>query len=100
MGASNFVYINSIAPMTTAANTTAAPVFSPGGGLLGANQPLIMTDSTPGASIYTYNFATSSAGQGVLYTGPFTLPGATYIAAYATAPGLAQSIVVYEYFYQ
>ncbi len=88
-------YISGISPTASLTAGVAPPVFSPGSGTFAAAQPITITDSTPGATIYY-----EGIGQGavqtsgfVRYTGPIPMEGSGYalIQAYATETGYVPS---------
>jgi hypothetical protein len=75
-------------------STTAPPAFNPPPGNLDGRTPVQIVSSTPGARIfYTTDGSTPSSSNGILYTGLLSIPKTTVLAAFATAPGLADSPV-------
>jgi hypothetical protein len=69
----------------------ATPAFSPAGGSYTAAQTVIISDATPGTTIYyTTNETTPSAGSTV-YSGPITVSANEVVQAIAAAPGYTNS---------
>ncbi len=71
----------------------AAPVFSLAGGTYNTPQTLILTDTTPGATIYYTTNGTSPTTSSTKYTGPITVSSTELVAAVASAPGFTLSSV-------
>jgi Chitobiase/beta-hexosaminidase C-terminal domain len=70
----------------------AAPFFSLAGGVYNTPQNLVLTDTTPGATIYyTTNGLTPNASSSV-YTGPIVIASTKMVAAIAIAPGYSWSV--------
>jgi hypothetical protein len=67
-------------------NTVATPAFNPSGGTVSPSQPISITDSTSGTSIYyTTDGSTPTPGSGTTqqYAGPFTLSSSGTVEAIA-----------------
>ena len=83
----------------TAANTTAAPLFSEPSGTYSSPQTITMGSSTPQAAIYYTTDGTTPTTASTLYLSPVTLDyGNTTLQAIAVAPGLAPSSTTSESF--
>ena len=77
---------------------SAAPVFSLAGGLYHTPQTLVLSDSTPGATIYyTTNLSTPTTSSTV-YTGPLTVASTELVQAVAIAPGYTLSQVSSKFY--
>jgi hypothetical protein len=73
---------------------TAAPTFTPAGGIYTAAQSVTITTTTSGASIrYTTDGSTPTSTTGTLYSGPVTISATTTLKAIAYASGFADSAV-------
>jgi hypothetical protein len=72
----------------------AAPAFSVSAGTYTGAQTLILTDSTPGASIYYTTNGTQPSSSSSLYGGPITISSSETVQAIATASGYSTSPVV------
>jgi len=70
-----------------------APVFSPKAGTYTASQSVILTDATPGASIYYTTDGTTPTTSSTLYTGPITVATTQSVKAIAVATGYGNSAV-------
>jgi sugar lactone lactonase YvrE len=91
-------YSASVSATTSLTAGVAVPVISPASGTFASAQPITITDSTPGATIYyqtVYNQPSQwiSGNPYVQYTGPIPMEGSgtLTINAYATATGYQQS---------
>jgi len=63
-------------------------------------QSVTITSTTPGASfIYTTDGSTPGPTNGILYSGPVTVDRSMNLAVYAFKAGMADSYVVYTYYY-
>jgi N-acetylneuraminic acid mutarotase len=71
-------------------SASATPSISPGSGTYPAGESLILSDSTPGSTIYYFTPGSSSATQ---YTTPLTISSTESIQAVAAAPSYATSAV-------
>ena len=69
----------------------ASPYFSLNGGSYKSPQTLILTDATPGATIYYTTNGTTPTTASNKYTGPITINTSELIIAIAVAPGYANS---------
>ena len=77
----------------TIQTSAAAPVFSPGPGAYGASQLVVVTDATPGASIfYTLDGSLPSTAT-AKYASPIPVTRTQTLRAIAVAPGYAQSSI-------
>ena len=76
------------APPTAAA---AAPAFSVTGGTYGGPQTAIISDATPGASIYITMDGTTPTALSAGYLGPINVSGSVTVKAIAIAPGYQPS---------
>jgi hypothetical protein len=88
-------YANS--PTVTATYTIApvlpTPTFSPGTGIFTATQPVTISDSTSGTTIYyTTNGATPTTSSAV-YSGPVTVNASETLSAIAVKTGYSNSLV-------
>jgi hypothetical protein len=70
-----------------------APVFSPKAGTYTVSQSVILTDATPGASIYYTTDGTTPTTSSTLYTGPITVATTQSVKAIAVATGYGNSAV-------
>jgi N-acetylneuraminic acid mutarotase len=68
----------------------ATPSFSPGPGTYLTGQSVVLSDSTPGSTIYYLSSGSASATQ---YTGPIPIASTETIQAVSTASGYANSAV-------
>ncbi len=74
--------------LSGAAPTAATPTFSPGAGTITSSQPITISDSTTGATIYyTTNGTTPTVTSSEQYTAPFTLSASATVQAIAAASG-------------
>ena len=70
------------------------PAFSPAAGTYTSAQSVVISTSTPGASIrYTTDGSTPSETAGTLYTGPIPVSATTTLNAIAYETGLLDSVV-------
>jgi hypothetical protein len=69
----------------------AAPVLSLATGTYGSTQTLVITDSSPNATIYYAIGSAPPTVSGTLYTGPITISSSDSITAIAYAPGYTTS---------
>ncbi len=70
---------------------TAAPAFSIAPGTYASPQTVIITDATPGASIYVTMDGTAPSTISPGYNGPINISGTVTVNAIAVAPGSLQS---------
>ena len=77
----------------TISKTAATPVFSPVAGTYSSTQSVIITDSTPGATIYYTTNGSIPTTSSTRYTGAITVSATETIKAIATASGYSQSAV-------
>jgi hypothetical protein len=78
-------------------NTVATPVFNPSGGTISPSQPITITDSTSGTSIYyTTDASTPTPGSGTTqqYSGPFTLVSSATVEAMAVLSGSSKQSTI------
>jgi len=91
-------YSSSLSATTPLTAGVAVPVILPASGTFTSAQPITITDSTPGATIYYQALYNQPAGvifgNWVQYTGPIPMEGSgtLTINAYATASGYQQSV--------
>jgi len=73
----------------------ATPTFSPAGGTFLAAQSVILSDATPGASVFYTTDGSTPSSSSNLYTGAIVISSSSTITikAMATAPGLLNSAV-------
>jgi hypothetical protein len=76
----------------TAEPQAATPTFSPGTGTYSSAQPVTISDSTPGASIY-YALGTKPTCSSTLYSSPVTISSSETVEAIACASGYSNSNV-------
>jgi hypothetical protein len=69
----------------------AAPAFNLAGGTYHSPQTLVLTDSTPGATIYYTTNGSSPTTSSTVYTGPITIASTELVAAAAIATGFTLS---------
>jgi hypothetical protein len=71
----------------------ASPTFSPFGGSINSAQPITISDSTSGATIYyTTNGTAPTAIAAEQYSGPFTLSASTTVKAIAATNGVSSQV--------
>ena len=75
-------------PNPTGVSGVATPSFTPNGGTISAGQTIVVSDPTPGASIY---YVVGENAPPIGYTGPLTVQNSETITAFATATGYANS---------
>jgi sugar lactone lactonase YvrE len=91
-------YSPSLSATTSLTAGVAMPIISPASGTYTSAQPITITDSTPGVTIYYQALFNQPPGlifgNYVQYTGPIPMEGSgtLTINAYATAPGYQQSV--------
>jgi hypothetical protein len=71
--------------------TVATPSIQPSGGTFTAAQPVSITDSTAGATIYYTTDGSTPSTSSAVYSGSFSLNSATTVQAIATANGYNNS---------
>ena len=71
----------------------ATPAFSPGAGTYTSPQPVTLSDTTPGATIYYTTDGSTPTTASAVYTSPISVSANTTLQALAVAPGLTQSFV-------
>lgn len=71
----------------------ATPIFSPAGGTYSVSQSVVITDATPGASIYFTTDGTTPSIRSTAYTGAITVAANATIRAIAGASGPGKSAV-------
>ncbi len=89
------VYVGTPNSVAVFGLVAATPTFSPAAGAISSSQPITISDTTPGASIYytTDGVTTPTQTPSELYTGSFTLSASTKVQAIAVAAGYANSAV-------
>jgi hypothetical protein len=89
-----FTYVNGTLTITSASIAAAAtPVFSPAGGTYTSAQKVVITDGTPGATIYYTTDGSTPMTSSARYTSGISLSGSTTLQAIAAAPGYGNSPV-------
>lgn len=78
---------------TSALQSAATPVLSPGAGTYTLPQSVTITDATPGASIFYTTDGSTPTSSSTQYTAPIALSGSTTINAIATAANMSSSAV-------
>ncbi len=73
------------------ASPAAAPAFNLAGGTYHSPQTLVLTDTTPGATIYYTTNGASPTTSSTVYSGPIPIASTELIAAAAIAPGFTLS---------
>lgn len=73
--------------------SAATPTFNPPGGTYSSAQTVIISDTTPGATIYYTTNGTTPTTSSTVYTSPIVVSSSETIKAIATAPGYSQSSV-------
>jgi uncharacterized protein (DUF1800 family) len=82
------------ADATVEAGATAPPAFDPPPGSYDGERTVMLSTSTPGATIrYTTDGSAPTAGHGIVYGGPFLVTEDTLLRAIATHPTLPESAV-------
>jgi hypothetical protein len=71
----------------------AAPVFKPAAGAYPAGQTILLTTTTPGATIYYATHGVTPTISSTKYSGPIPISATQTIKAIAVAPGYGQSAV-------
>lgn len=83
--------------VATAAYTIATPAATPtaniGSGAFSSTQQVMLTDATPGASIYYTTDGTTPTASSTLYSGTILVAKSQTIKFFATAPGFSPSAV-------
>jgi hypothetical protein len=69
----------------------ATPTFGPGTGTYSSAQPVTISDSTPGATIYYTTNGTTPTTSSALYTAPLNVSSSETLEAIAVANGYTQS---------
>jgi hypothetical protein len=72
---------------------TSTPSFSPGSGIFAAPVSVIISDATPGATIYFTTDGSTPSTSSTQYAGPVSVTADETLSAIATAPGLINSAV-------
>jgi len=90
----------SASSITTASYTiqALAPAFSPASGTFTSPLLVIISDSTPGTSIYYTTNNSNPNTSSTLYTGPITLTASTTIKAIAVGNGYSPSSITTAYY--
>jgi hypothetical protein len=89
-----FTYVNGTLAITSASTAAAAtPVFSPAGGTYTSAQKVVITDGTPGATIYYTTDGSTPMTSSARYTSGISLSSSTTLQAIAAAPGYGDSPV-------
>jgi len=78
----------------TAANTTAAPSFSPASGTLTSTPEVILSDATQGATIYYTTDGTTPTTSSAVYSAPITISSSETLSAIAVASGDSPSFII------
>ncbi len=92
-GTVNVGFKGTSSAITVTSGVAASPYFNLAGGTYHSPQSLILTDPTPGATIY-YTYTASGATPttaSTVYAGPITINTSGTVEAIATAPGFSQS---------
>jgi len=71
----------------------ASPTFSPPGGSFTATQTVVLSDTTPGATIYYTTNGTTPSANSTIYTTPLQISTTTTVEAIAVASGFSNSPV-------
>jgi glucosylceramidase len=79
--------------ITISQPAAATPTFSPTPGTYSTAQPVTLSDTTQGATIYYTTDGSTPTTSSTLYTGPIAYTADTTIQAIATATGYSQSTV-------
>jgi hypothetical protein len=72
-------------------NHVATPVFTPPGGSYTATQAVVITDSTPGSSIFYTTDGTTPTTSSKVYSAPISVTASETLKAISVAPGYLQS---------
>ncbi len=81
-----------VGPNASATSQTAAPVFTPGGGIYTSTQTVSISSATGSVSIhYTTDGSIPSSTNGTLYSGPVNISTTTTLQAIASASGFTDS---------
>jgi hypothetical protein len=87
------LYIGSFSYTQGTTAQTAAPAFSPAAGTYSGSQPVSISDSTSGATIYYTTNGTTPTTSSTQYTGPITVSSTETLQAIAAATGDTNSAV-------
>lgn len=82
-----------LANLTANFPAAATPVISPAAGSYSAAQPVTITDSSPGATIYYTTNGTYPSTASNVYAGPIAVSSSEVVVAKAIGPGYAWSAV-------
>ena len=76
----------------TIAPVLPAPTFSPGTGIFTATQPVTISDSTAGTTIYYTTNGTTPTTSSTLYSGPISVSASETLQAIAVKTGFSNSV--------